>query len=156
MLKVLIPAAALGLAALAVQTRSADAPTDAIPDEAMGWFLSHDGEEAKLAFGVAHSDVLAVMMTCAAGAGQAKVYGDVKPLGAAVVQARHGPSSLDPLSGDLIEDIRISVAHPALRGLAERGVIKVEGEGGIFQIKATRAERDAARRFLAYCETARV
>lgn len=154
MFRVLIPAAAaLSLAAFAVQSRPS-APVDDHPP--MQWLLSHDGEAAKLAYGVANSDILAVMITCAAGDRTAAVYGDVKPAGARMIPARHSPSPLDPMTGDLMEDVRIPVAHPGLRSLAEHGVMTVEGEAGAFVLKADRQERAAARRFIAYCESARV
>lgn len=154
MFKVLIPAvAALAALTLAAQTRSADASVEAAP--AMGWHLSHEGAIAKLAYGVENSDQLALMMTCMPGDAQAVVYGDVKPAGARLMQAAFSATGPDPLSaGDATEET-VSVRDPALRRLASSGVLRVEGEAGRFDIKATPAEKRVVSSFLSYCSASR-
>jgi hypothetical protein len=140
MFKVLIPAvAALGLIAFAAKTQPVVgehmAPTDPI-----GWHLSKEGETAKLAFGVADSDSLAMLVTCAPGDTTAVVYGDVRP---EVAKAETASVSMD--------ETRVSVRGGALRDLADKGLLKVAGEDGAFQIAATESERRAIGQFLDYC-----
>lgn len=153
MFKVLIPAAAaLGLVAFAAQSQDFDSSSAdlgaAMP--AMGWTVHHEGALAKLAYGVANSDQLALMVTCMPGDATAVVYGDVQPEGARLTQA-----SYDPLSGGEAEETRISVQDPALKSLAERGRMVVRGDAGLFQIAASREERRAVGEFLSYCSAGR-
>lgn len=152
MFRALIPAAvALGLVAFAVQTRSADP----LESPAMAWSLTHEGDMAKLAYGVPHSDVLALMVTCSPGRGTAVVYGDVQPAGVRLIRASQAPRPLDPLSGGEAEEVEIAIDHPELRALARSGRMTVEAEGGVFALPASMAERGLARDFLAYCATGR-
>lgn len=152
MFKVLIPAvAALGLAAFAAQSYTG-APEQAhgLETPAMGWSVHHEGALAKLAFGVANSDQLALMVTCMPGDTTAVVYGDVQVEGARVVEA-----SFDPLSGGDAEESRISVNDSSLAGLARRGSMTVVGDAGRFQLSATSEERRLVSDFLAYCSSGR-
>ena len=151
MLKFAIPAvAALGLIAFAARSQATnpDARTDVAP---MGWHLSHEGDLAKLAYGVANSDQLALMMTCEPGQAQAVLYGDVKPLGPRIRKASMDVAALDPLSGGLEDEVRLSVEDPSLTQLARRGKMAVEGDAGAFELTATRDERRLIDNFFAYC-----
>lgn len=150
MLKIAIPAvAALGLIAFAARSQATnlDVQTVVAP---MGWHLSHDGSLAKLAYGVENSDQLALMMTCEPGQTQATVYGDVQPSGPRLIKASM-TTAIDPLSGGLAEERRISVRDPALRELARSGKLAVEGEAGQFELSASPAERRLIGDFFAYC-----
>ena len=152
MFKVLIPAAAaLGLVAFAAQSQSADPRTDAnaLP---MAWHLSHEGAMAKLAYGVANSDQLAVMMTCAPGDRVAVVYGAVQPVGARLIQtSMSGSAEIDPMTGDLARESRIGLTDPALRSLVEDGALPVRGDAGRGSLPADRSERRMIADFLSYC-----
>ncbi|MDP3803594.1 hypothetical protein [Brevundimonas sp.] len=155
MLKIAIPAvAALGLIAFAAQSQATnpDAHTGVVP---MGWHLSHEGPMAKLAYGVENSDQLALMMTCERGQTQATVYGDARPSSPRLIKASLSTEALDPLSGELADEARISVRDPALQQLARRGTLEVEGEAGRFELTATRDERRLIGDFFAYCGTGR-
>lgn len=155
MLKIAIPAvAALGLIAIAAQSQATDSGSQ--PDAApMGWHLSHEGSLAKLAYGVENSDQLALMLTCGPGQSEAAVYGDVRPASPRLHRiATAGP--IDPLTGDLFRESRISVRDPALRRLALSGELLVEAEAGMFRLSATRDERRLIGDFFAYCGTDRV
>lgn len=153
MLKFAIPAiAALGLIAAAAQTR---ATPDVAVETGMGWHLSHEGQMAKLAYGVANSDQLALMMVCEPGQATAVVYGDVQPAGARLIQASLGPQPIDPLSGELMEETRLPLQGVALRGLASDGRLAVNGDAGAFEIRASASERRAVDAFLDYCGTGR-
>jgi hypothetical protein len=152
MFKILVPAAAaLGLAALAAQTHSEGVEPAVTP---MGWHLSQEGEMVKLAYGVANSDQLALMLTCSPGDRAAAAYGDVLPAGAHLVRTSGG-AGIDPLSGELEQDVQVSLDDPALKDLAQRGRMAVEGDVGRAQISATKEERRLAATFLSYCATTR-
>jgi hypothetical protein len=155
MLKIAIPAiAALGLIAFAAQSQATnlDVETGAAP---MGWHLSHEGSLAKLAYGVENSDQLALMMTCERGQTQATVYGDVQPASPRLIKASMA-AAIDPLSGGLSEETRISVRDPALQQLVRSGKLAVKADAGHFELSATPAERRLIGDFFAYCGSDRV
>jgi hypothetical protein len=155
MLKIAIPAvAALGLIAFAARSQATnpDAWNSAAP---MGWRLSQEGPVAKLAYGVENSDHLALMMTCEPGQTEAVVYGDARPSSPRLIKASLSSGALDPLSGELADEARISVHDPAMRKLARSGTLEVEGEAGRFELTATRDERRLIGDFFAYCGTGR-
>ena len=156
MLKFAIPAvAALGLIAYAAQSQAtnADAQTVAAP---MGWHLSHEGNIAKLAYGAENSDQLALMMTCAKGQTEADVYGEFRPATLGLVKASMTTAAIDPLSGGLADQARVSVRDPALQSLVRNGKLQVEGEAGVFELAATRPERRLIGDFFAYCGSGRM
>ncbi|MCS6627614.1 hypothetical protein N0B44_32395 [Roseibacterium beibuensis] len=159
MFKFAIPAvAALGLIAVAAQSRATDAEADVAPMQAapMGWHLSHEGSMAKLAYGVANSDQLALMMTCEPGQAQAVVYGDVQPASPRLIKASTTDASIDPLSGGLADEARISLEAPVLQKLALSGTLAVQGDSGHFELTAKDDERRLVRAFFAYCGTGKV
>lgn len=152
MFKFAIPAvAALGLIAVAAQSRATDAAPETAAPAPMGWHLSHEGAMAKLAYGVANSDQLALMMTCEPGQTQAKVYGDVQPASPRLVKASMNAETIDPLSGGLADEARIPLQAPVLRKLAHSGKLAVEGDAGHFELTASGDERRLVREFFAYC-----
>ena len=153
MFRFAIPAvAALGLIAVAAQSEAVhtDAQSGAAP---MGWHLSHEGPMAKLAYGVANSDQLALMMTCEPGHAQAIVYGDVQPASPRLHRASMTSAAIDPLSGGLADESRISLRDPTLMRLVRRGTLAVEGDAGHFELTADRDERRLVSEFFAYCGT---
>lgn len=153
MLKFTIPAlAALGLLAFGAQSEATDA--DSQPGAApMGWHLSREGAMAKLAYGADHSDQLALMMTCEPGEAETVIYGDVKPVSPGVQKASMASAAIDPWSGGLENDMRLSVDAPSLKQLAQRGNIRVEGDSGEFELTARPEERKLISDFFAYCGT---
>ncbi|RZJ02135.1 MAG: hypothetical protein EON90_00640 [Brevundimonas sp.] len=157
MFKFAIPAvAALGLIAFAArsQATNSDAQTAVAP---MAWHLSHEGELAKLAYGVENSDQLALMMTCEPGQAQAVLYGDVKPAAPRVQKASvRSAVAIDPLGGGLEDEVALSVEDPSLKQLAQQGRMAVEGDAGAFELTATRQERKLIDEFFAYCGDRRV
>ncbi|MDP2117901.1 MAG: hypothetical protein Q8J71_10950 [Brevundimonas sp.] len=156
MLKIAIPAvAALGLIAFAAQSQATDSGMQA-GVAPMGWHLSHEGSMAKLAYGVANSGQLALMLTCHQGQTQATAYGDVLPASPRLIRTSATTAPIDPLSGDLMEESRISVRDPALQQLARHGRLAVEGEAGTFRLSATSDERRLIGDFFAYCGSDRV
>src|SRR5690606_15597060 len=113
----------------------------------------HEGSTAKLAYGVANSDQLALMMTCEPGQAQAVVYGDVTPSSPRLVRASTGPMAIDPLSGGLADEARLPLRDPALTAFARNGKLAVEGEAGHFELTSDNVERRLIRSFFAYCGT---
>lgn len=155
MFKVLIPAvAALGLVALAAQQSQGEtAVSNPFMDTpVMAWSVHHEGTLAKLAYGVANSDQLALMVSCTPGDRTAVVYGDVHLEGTRLMQAR---LESDPLSAGDARATRVAVDDPALTALAQRGRMTVIGEAGRFQLAASGEERRLVRNFLAYCSPGR-
>ena len=121
MLKFAIPAvAALGLVAAAAQSQAtnSDAQIGAAP---MAWHLTNEGEMAKLAYGVANSDQLALMITCEPGQSQAVLYGDVMPAGPRLQRASLTATAIDPLDGGLADEMRMALDDPAFTQLVRRG-----------------------------------
>ncbi|MBX9460497.1 MAG: hypothetical protein KL785_04695 [Brevundimonas sp.] len=158
MFKFAIPAvAALGLIAVAAQSRATDAaPEAAVAPTPMGWHLSQEGAMAKLAYGVANSDQLALMMTCEPGAAQAIVYGDVQPASPRLIKASMRDAAIDPLGGGLADEARIPLRAPVLQKLAHSGRLAVQGDAGHFELTARGDERRLVREFFAYCGSATV
>ena len=154
MFKFAIPAvAALGLIAVAAQSQADNADVQAVGAVPMSWHLSHEGSMAKLAYGVANSDQLALMMTCEPGQAQAVVYGDVRPDSPRLLKASMTAAPIDPLSGGMADETRISLGDPALQKLAHSGKLAVLGDAGHFELSATGDERRLVREFFAYCGT---
>jgi hypothetical protein len=157
MFKILIPAAAaLGLIAFAARSQGADVTAGSTVRAApvMGWSLHHEGTVAKLAYGVADSDQLALMVSCSPGDTTAAVYGDVQPE-AARPGGTSGPQAVDPLSSGEADEMQIALNDQALRGLASHGRMAVRGDAGLFQLAATPQERRMVGGFLAYCSAGR-
>ena len=153
MFKFAIPAvAALGLIAWAAQTH---ATPGQVGEPGLGWHVSHEGEMAKLAYGVQNSDQLALMMTCEPGQTTAVIYGDVAPASPRLRATSTGPAAIDPLSGDLTAESRLSLRDPAVQALVHNGRMPVVGEAGRSELTATRAERRLIGEFIAYCGSGR-
>lgn len=155
MFKILIPAAAsIALVAFAARSQNPDAFTS-VQAPTMAWHLSHEGAMAKLAYGVENSDQLALMVTCSPGDATAVVYGDVQPDTPRLIAASHGPTPLDPMSGGDATETRVSLRDASLTGLASRGAIRVQGDAGRFDLKASQDERRMIAGFLSYCGSSR-
>jgi hypothetical protein len=158
MFKVLIPAAAsVVLVAFAARTQPLEPATSPAYAEApaMAWHVSHEGTMAKLAYGVANSDQLAMMITCSPGDATAVIYGDVQPDSPRLIATSFGPTPLDPMSGGDAVETRLSLRDASLTGLVSRGAMSVQGDAGRFQLKADSAERGMISNFLAYCGSSR-
>ena len=156
MFKVLIPAAAvLSLVAFAAQGRSEPVVAEDIPMLApapMGWHLSHEGEMAKLAYGVANSDQLVIMLTCMPGDARASAYGVVSPAG---VDGAQTPTPVDPLTGLAMEETSLALSSAPLTALREQAALPVVGEAGRAALPVTSADRDAVQGFFAHCGATR-
>lgn len=155
MFKVLIPAAGfLGLVALAAQPASSgyERQTDVQP---MSWQIHHEGDLAKLTYGVPNSDQLAIMLTCLPGERSAVVYGDVQPDTPRLQRVSMGYSEPDPMSAGEAYETRIALDDAALINLAEHGAMRVEGAAGGFSLPADETEQAMVAQFVSYCASAR-
>ena len=155
MFKVLIPAAGiLGLAVFTAHpaTSGYDMQEQVQP---MGWHLHHEGSMAKLAYGVANSDQLALMLTCEPGEGGAVVYGDVQPASPRLMRVSNSYVEPDPLSMGEAYETRIALNDSALTRLVERGAMPVEGAAGAFTLPASAEERRMVAGFMNYCASGR-
>ena len=150
MFRVLIPAAAtLALIAAAAQSHSRTrAETDAPAPTPMAWHLSHEGDMAKLAYGLASSDQLLIMLTCAPGDARARSYGSVTPSGA---ERPEGPAPLDPLTGLAMAEVTMDLNAPALRTLRQEGRLPVVGQTGRASISAAEPDKAVIAGFFAHC-----
>ena len=150
MFKVLVPAFAL-LGFVAVAARPAAPAVEIQADPApMGWHLHHEGPLAKLAYGVANSDQLVLMVSCRPGDRHATLYGDVHP-DTPRLTAVSNASMSDPLSGGEAYEARLPLTDPALQALASRGRMPVEGQAGDHVLRADEDERRMIRQFMSYC-----
>ena len=156
MLKVLVPAVGLlGAVAFAAQPATPVLEVQENPAP-MGWHLHHEGSLAKLAYGVANSDQLVLMMTCAPGDRAAVVYGDVQMADARLERASYVQTAPDPLSGGEAFESRVSLSSPALEGLAEGRGVRLEGQAGTRLVRTTDTEREAVADFLSHCGSGKV
>lgn len=146
-------AAILGLTAFAGQALPNASASSS--EGGSGWFLSHEGSMAKLAYGLADSDQVALMLTCSPGDPSVVVYGDVQPETPALTLASTGPQPIDPLSDGEAYEARLPLTDAALTGLARGGRLTVQTEAGDKQLRASRAERRTIQGFLGYCASSR-
>jgi len=153
MLKYLIPVAAtVAFAAFAAQSRS-EAVIDETPvDGRLAWHLSHEGEMAKLAYGVAHSDQIVIMLTCAPGDAQAQAFGVVTPAG---VDVAEGPAPVDPLTGLAMADVAVDMNSRTMASLRDGGAMPVVGEAGPADLRVTPGDKAVIDGFFAHCGATR-
>lgn len=167
MLKILIPAvAALGLVAHAAQSYTAEegvAPTllDSVatapveiapPAPALDWHFHKEGDTAKLAYGVANSDQLVLMLTCTAGDDKVSALGSVR---AVAETASDEQSYEDPMTGGVLHEAAIDKADSALNALAATGTMTVETANGMTALGTSASDKAAVKAFFASCGTPR-
>jgi hypothetical protein len=166
MFKILIPAvAALGLVAHAAQSYTAEdgvaaapvmlvaeAPVEAAPaTPAMDWHFHTEGETAKLAYGVANSDQLVLMLTCTPGGDKVSTLGSVR----AEADTASGQSSYrDPMTGGVLHESEIDKHDAALADLAATGKMTVVSDQGKVAIGSGATDQEAVKAFFASCGTA--
>ena len=151
MFKIVIPAvAALGLIAFAAQSQptASDAETGVAP---MGWHLSHEGQMAKLAYGVANSDQLVLMLMCTPGEDKVSTLGSVR---AEADTATGQTSYQDPMTGGVLHESEIARNDAALADLAATGKMTVVSDQGKVAIGSDSPDQEAVKAFFASCGTA--
>lgn len=129
---------------------------------AMGWHLLHEGDRAKLAYGVANSDQIALIMTCAPGARVVDVYGVVQPDTHRLTLASNGGVSeldgapeVDPMTGAMAVETQAPLRDPVLAAFRDGAGLAVGGRGDRRTLEATAEERGRIAAFFAHCEQAR-
>jgi len=166
MFKILIPAvAALGLVAHAAQSYTAEDGVAAAPimlvaetpveiapaAPAMDWHFHTEGETAKLAYGVANSDQLVLMLMCTEGEDKVSTLGSVR----AEAETATGQTSYkDPMTGGILHEAEIDRHDAALADLAATGKMTVVSEQGEVAIGSDSADQEAVKAFFASCGTA--
>jgi len=150
MSKFAIPA----LAALGLIAASAQSQAESRQPVGLGWHLSREGEMAKLAYGLANSDQLALMIMCRPGQAHAVVYGDMAPASRRLTPVSAN-NAIDPLSGGLVQESRIRLDDPALRRLAREGKMPVVSDAGRSELRAVGQDRRAVAGFMSYCSGGR-
>lgn len=162
MLKILIPAvASLGLIAHAAQSYTAEDGAAALPvtspvglapvAPAMDWHFHAEGDTAKLAWGVANSDQLVLMLSCKVGEDSVVALGSVRAL---ADSATGEASFIDPMSGETLHEARIDRNDTALSDLAATGRISAFSARGKVAVGSETGDRAAIGRFLASCGSA--
>ncbi len=156
MLKVLIPAVGvLTMVAFAARPATPELELQESPAP-MGWHLHMEGDLAKLAYGVANSDQLALMLTCEPGDTSAVVYGDVQLADARLERVAYTHTVADPMSNGEAYEARVSVDAKGLRDLANGQGIRLEGQAGMVRVGATPAEQKIVSDFLSWCGSGKV
>ena len=166
MFKILIPAvAALGLVAHATQSYTAEGGVAAAPimlvaetpveiapaAPAMDWHFHTEGDTAKLAYGVANSDQLVLMLMCTEGEDKVSTLGSVR----AEAETATGQTSYkDPMTGGILHEAEIDRHDAALADLAATGKMTVVSEQGEVAIGSDSADQEAVKAFFASCGTA--
>ncbi len=149
--RMLVPAVAfMGLAIAAAQSQSAEP----VSTTTAAWYVVHDGEQAKLAYGAPNSDLVGLMVACDPNSDRVSVYGDMRPVDLKQ-PALQGPRAPDPLSGGEAWEADVALADAGLDGLVSRGRIALTTGDETFRVTASRGERRAIDRFVAYCGTSR-
>jgi hypothetical protein len=130
----------------------------ALQPQGAGFFFSEDGGSAKLAYGVADSDDVGLMMECAEGSQTVRVSDLVRSSPAPVlILASSGRSSeLKPVveagEGGSIFTVSAPTAAPALAGFRYSGKIEVAYAGLNYRLAARPSERPTIDRFFAACD----
>lgn len=166
MFKILIPAvAALGLVAHAAQSYTADDGVAAAPimlvaetpveiapaAPAPGWHFHTEGDTARLAYGVANSDQLVLMLMCTVGEDKVSALGSVRT---DAETATDQTSYRDPMSGGILHEAEIAPDDAALADLAASGRMTVVSDQGKVAIGSNKADQEAVNAFFASCGTA--
>lgn len=166
MFKILIPAvAALGLVAHAAQSYTAEdgvaaapimlvaeAPVEAAPAKpTMDWHFHTEGDTAKLAYGVANSDQLVLMLMCTPGEDKVSTLGSVR---AEADTATGQTSYQDPMTGGVLHESEIARNDAALADLAATGKMTVVSDQGKVAIGSDSPDQEAVKAFFASCGTA--
>mgnify|MGYP000244664708 CR=1 FL=1 len=163
MLKILIPAvAALGLVAHAAQSHTAGDSAPVVPVKTvaatpvdvapvMDWHFHNDGDTAKLAYGIANSDQLVMMLTCEAGKDTIATLGSVRAIART---AANETSYEDPMTGSVLHESDINSDDAAMTELAETGSMRVFSARGQVALGSDAADTSAVKAFFAYCGSA--
>ena len=163
----MIAGAGLTGALLLGQTPSAAAepvqveePAPVLDHAPAGWHLLHEGDRAKLAYGIANSDQILVMLSCAAGDQTVEVFGLAAPEADEVVLTSASLTSpidvrpsYDPISGASAIETTLPIQAAALEGFRATGRLTLAADtGDSVPAHAVQAELPQVRAFFDHCE----
>lgn len=137
-----------------------EAPAPVLEHAAAGWHLLHEGDRAKLAYGLANSDQILVMFSCAAGDETVEVFGLAAPEADEVVLTSASLRSpiavepvFDPISGSTAIETTLPVEAEALEGFRESGRLTLAADTGeTVPVHAVQAELPQVRAFFDHCD----
>ncbi len=124
----------------------------------MGFFFLDEGASAKLAYGVANSDNVGLMMECDKGSRLVRVTDLVRSNAAPVIiLASAGKRSelaakVDPGMGQPLVTASAPSASPAFTGFRRSGKIEVSYAGLNYAVAAKDFEKPQVEKFFAACE----
>lgn len=163
----LIAGSCLGVAVLAAQAAPSATepqaqvmPVEVLDHAPVGWFLTHEGDEARLAYGVADTDQVLVMLACTAGSASVHVFGLASPedetvrlVSASQVSSVSAPIAVDPLTGATVIEGHLPTQAEALQGFRQTGRLSLTlGDGPAVPAHAVQAELPQVRAFFDHCE----
>lgn len=135
-------------------------PAPVLEHAVAGWHLLHEGNRAKLAYGVANSDQILVMLSCAAGDQAVEVFGLAAPEADRVTLTSASLRSpiqvepvYDPMSGEMAVETTLPVQAEALEGFRATGRLTLTADTGeVVPAHAMQAELSDVRAFFDHCE----
>ncbi len=148
------------VAAAEPQPTSRTAYVEVLEHAAAGWHLVREGDDAKLAYGIAGTDQVLVMLRCAAGSDQVEVFGQITPETRAVRLSSAALSTTttvvpqaDPLTGGTIMHTNLPSNADALKGFRESGRLALTpDQASSVPAHAVRAEMPQIRAFFDHCD----
>jgi hypothetical protein len=128
-----------------------------------GLFFQDEGSDVKLAYGVANSDDVGLMLECAKGSGAVQITDVARDQGppSLLLVSSQGNSVLatslqpNPEGQAPLLSAETSVGSPALAAFRRGGNLEVRNSGFRYLISATNAERLAVAQFFAACGPAK-
>jgi hypothetical protein len=152
------PAAKLLRPAAAAPSTTLAAPT---PVSGMSWFLSEEGDTAKLAYGKSASDEVKLVLACQKGSGKLSVSrfvatakaGDPPILTLASGSARgHWLAESKPAADGAELSVEMTTTEPAIDAFMRHGwVDAVLANGDVEGMAPQPADKAAVQRFFDYC-----
>lgn len=164
----MIAGAGLSVAALLGQTETvAAAPQPAaemvqVLDHApVGWHLVQEGERDKLAYGIAGTDQVLMMLSCGAGDQAIEVFGLTDPDAGTVRLVSTSAATaisvnpvLDEMSGSLAIETRLPTSTAVMQGFRDTGRLTMTASNGRdLPVHAVQAEQAQIRAFFDHCDS---
>jgi hypothetical protein len=125
---------------------------------AYGFHFLDEGKDAKLAYGRANSDDVALMFQCAKGSSLVEVSDVVRSAPAATLRLNAGGATshvkvkVQPGPGVSIAVGQAPLVAPALKAFRKSGAVQVSYAGLTYAVSAKARERRSVERFFGACE----
>jgi hypothetical protein len=123
-----------------------------------GFHFLDEGENAKLAYGQANSDDVALMLQCAKGSSRVEVSDVIRSAPAPTLTLNAGGAKSDvkvevqPGPGVSIAVGEAPLAAPALKAFRRSGAVQVSYAGLSYAVSAKPQEQRSVERFFSVCE----